>query len=61
MKGRTHMQIGRVEIYLLSDGLAWLDGGGTFGLVPRVMWEKLLPPDELNRVPLSAPKAKLFW
>jgi glyoxylase-like metal-dependent hydrolase (beta-lactamase superfamily II) len=53
MKGSTHMQIGHVEIYLVSDGLAWLDGGGAFGLVPRVMWKKLLPPDELNRVPLS--------
>ncbi len=47
------MQIGRVEVYLVSDGLAWFDGGGAFGLVPRVKWEKLLPPDELNRVPLS--------
>lgn len=47
------MRIGRVEVYLVSDGLARLDGGGAFGLVPRVMWEKLLPPDELNRVPLS--------
>jgi glyoxylase-like metal-dependent hydrolase (beta-lactamase superfamily II) len=37
----------------LSDGLIWLDGGGAFGLVPRVTWEKLLSPDELNRVPLG--------
>ena len=47
------MQIGHVEIDLISDGLAWLDGGGPFGLVPRTAWEKLLPPDEYNRVPLS--------
>jgi glyoxylase-like metal-dependent hydrolase (beta-lactamase superfamily II) len=47
------MNIGSAEIHLLSDGLMWLDGGGTFGLVPRVMWGKLLPPDEFNRVPLS--------
>lgn len=47
------LQLGRVEIMLVSDGLAWLDGGGAFGLVPRVRWEKLLPPDELNRVPLN--------
>jgi glyoxylase-like metal-dependent hydrolase (beta-lactamase superfamily II) len=46
------MQIGHAEIHVLSDGLAWLDGGGAFGLVPRVVWEKLLPPDEFNRVPL---------
>jgi len=45
--------IGRVEVSLVSDGLIWLDGGGAFGLVPRVRWEELLPPDELNRVPLT--------
>jgi glyoxylase-like metal-dependent hydrolase (beta-lactamase superfamily II) len=48
-----YFRIGHVEIYLLNDGLIWLDGGGAFGLVPRVMWETLLPPDKLNRVPLS--------
>jgi glyoxylase-like metal-dependent hydrolase (beta-lactamase superfamily II) len=47
------LRIGRVEITLVSDGLIWLDGGGTFGLVPRARWEKLIPPDSLNRVPLS--------
>jgi glyoxylase-like metal-dependent hydrolase (beta-lactamase superfamily II) len=47
------MQLGYIEIHLLSDGLMWLDGGGAFGLVPRVKWESILPPDELNRVPLD--------
>jgi glyoxylase-like metal-dependent hydrolase (beta-lactamase superfamily II) len=47
------MQIGNVEIHLISDGLARLDGGGAFGLVPRVVWERLLPPDEFNRIPLD--------
>ena len=47
------MNIGSAEIHLLSDGLIWLDGGGAFGLVPRAVWGKLLPPDEFNRVPLS--------
>jgi len=47
------MQIGNVQINLVSDGVGWFDGGGAFGLVPRVRWEKLLPPDELNRVPLG--------
>lgn len=40
-----------VSIELLSDGVSYWDGGGAFGLVPRVKWMKLLPPDELNRVP----------
>ena len=47
------MQIGRAKLHLVSDGLVWLDGGGTFGLAPRTMWEKLLSPDEFNRVPLG--------
>jgi glyoxylase-like metal-dependent hydrolase (beta-lactamase superfamily II) len=39
-----------LEYHILSDGVCWVDGGGAFGLVPRVVWEKLLPPDEQNRV-----------
>jgi glyoxylase-like metal-dependent hydrolase (beta-lactamase superfamily II) len=30
-----------------------LDGGAMFGNVPRAMWERWLPPDADNRVPLS--------
>lgn len=41
-----------LEYHLLSDGVSWTDGGGPFGLVPRMAWEKRLPPDEQNRVPL---------
>lgn len=44
------MKIGDVEIQLIEDGLARTDGGGMFGLVPKVMWEKKHPADELNRV-----------
>jgi len=44
------VRIGDVEIFLISDGFARVDGGGMFGLVPRVMWEKKHPADELNRV-----------
>jgi hypothetical protein len=32
-----------IEYYLLNDGLAWVDGGGAFGLAPRIVWGKLLP------------------
>lgn len=38
-------------VQLLTDGTSLWDGGGTFGLVPRPKWIKLLPPDDLNRVP----------
>ena len=30
-----------------------LDGGTMFGVVPRSMWQKLLPPDHDNRVPMQ--------
>jgi glyoxylase-like metal-dependent hydrolase (beta-lactamase superfamily II) len=39
-----------LEYCLVSDGVYWADGGGAFGLVPRQVWEKRLPPDIQNRV-----------
>jgi glyoxylase-like metal-dependent hydrolase (beta-lactamase superfamily II) len=39
-----------LEYHILNDGVCWVDGGGAFGLVPRFVWEKLLPPDEYNRI-----------
>ena len=47
------MKIGDFELIPLSDGTAWWDGGGSFGLVPKVRWEKLLSPDAQNRVPMT--------
>lgn len=42
-----------MEYYIVSDGIYWTDGGGAFGLVPRVVWEKRLAPDDYNRIPLA--------
>jgi glyoxylase-like metal-dependent hydrolase (beta-lactamase superfamily II) len=47
------MRIGNVEVYIVSDGSFRMDGGAVFGLVPKVLWEKIITPDELNRVPMS--------
>ncbi|MBC7261857.1 MAG: MBL fold metallo-hydrolase, partial [Chloroflexi bacterium] len=47
------MRVGNVECFIVSDGEFWIDGGGQFGLVPKVLWEKVLPSDELNRVPAA--------
>lgn len=44
------MKLGELEIFVLSDGLFRLDGGAMFGVVPRVLWEKMDPPDEKNRI-----------
>ena len=44
------MKIGDVDVYVVSDGTFRLDGGAMFGVVPKVLWEKLEPPDERNRI-----------
>ncbi len=45
-------QIGEATVYSLTDGLFRLDGGAMFGSVPKVLWEKVAPADELNRISL---------
>lgn len=47
------MKLGAFEIYPVSDGRFRLDGGAMFGVVPKALWEKCCPADELNRIPLS--------
>jgi methylmalonyl-CoA epimerase len=45
--------LGDLELISLSDGFIGLDGGAMFGTVPRTLWEKRLPPDDSNRIPLG--------
>jgi glyoxylase-like metal-dependent hydrolase (beta-lactamase superfamily II) len=47
------MKFGDMELLMLSDGTSWVDGGGPFGLVPKTKWEKLIPCDANNRVPMA--------
>jgi glyoxylase-like metal-dependent hydrolase (beta-lactamase superfamily II) len=47
------MKFGKFEIYPVSDGYFKLDGGAMFGVVPRVIWEKRMPPDEKNRIQMG--------
>jgi methylmalonyl-CoA epimerase len=49
----TRHTIGDLELISLADGFFRLDGGAMFGVVPRVLWEARLPPDDRNRVPLG--------
>ncbi|HKV10432.1 MAG TPA: MBL fold metallo-hydrolase [Thermoanaerobaculia bacterium] len=44
------MELGDLELTLVSDGEFRLDGGAMFGVVPRVLWEKASPPDDRNRI-----------
>jgi glyoxylase-like metal-dependent hydrolase (beta-lactamase superfamily II) len=47
------MKFGKFELYPVSDGDFWLDGGSMYGAVPKVIWSKLTPVDRKNRVKLA--------
>lgn len=42
-----------MELYPILTGYFRLDGGAMFGIVPKVLWEKTNPADELNRILLA--------
>jgi len=41
---------GDFELTALSDGFYISDGGAFFGVVPKVLWERKVKPDEKNRI-----------
>ena len=45
------IQVGSVRCHIVSDGLNIADGGGFFGLVPRVLWQRVIQGNDLNQVP----------
>jgi len=47
------VRIGEHDIHVVSDGNFRLDGGTMFGMVPKVLWERCVQPDELNRIPIG--------
>ena len=47
------MKIGPYEIFTVQTGYVSLDGGAMFGVVPKVLWNKTNPADELNRIQLA--------
>ena len=47
------MQLGDYRVEVIPDCEFKLDGGAMFGVVPRVLWERVCPADELNRVTLT--------
>jgi glyoxylase-like metal-dependent hydrolase (beta-lactamase superfamily II) len=46
-------QLGRWRIHALQAGGQQLDGGAMFGVVPKPLWEKRLPADGKNRIPMG--------
>jgi glyoxylase-like metal-dependent hydrolase (beta-lactamase superfamily II) len=51
-RGRT--TVGDFELTICTDGTYFLDGGAMFGVVPKPMWERKAPADDLNRILLGA-------
>lgn len=47
------MKIGKYEILSVKSGTFKLDGGAMFGVVPKVLWNKTNPADDLNRINLA--------
>ncbi len=45
--------IGNIEIELLNDGRIWVDTGGPFGTVPKVLWSKFYTTDSEGFVPMD--------
>jgi glyoxylase-like metal-dependent hydrolase (beta-lactamase superfamily II) len=45
------VKVGRIHCHIISDGLNVADGGGFFGVIPRVMWQRVITANEQNQVP----------
>ena len=49
----TTFRVGRLTCHALEAGTQRLDGGAMFGVVPKPLWERRIPADERNRIPLA--------
>ncbi|HRH42350.1 MAG TPA: MBL fold metallo-hydrolase [Pyrinomonadaceae bacterium] len=47
------MILGDYRVEIIPDTEFRLDGGAMFGVVPRVIWERVCPPDEFNRIRMN--------
>jgi len=45
--------VGDLEILRVNETPYWWDGGALFGVVPKTLWSRKIPVDELNRIPLA--------
>jgi glyoxylase-like metal-dependent hydrolase (beta-lactamase superfamily II) len=47
------LKLGDLEFHFFTAGYCSLDGGAMFGVIPKTMWEKKIPPDGRNRIQLA--------
>ena len=50
---RGRLAVGDFDITVCTDGTYLLDGGAMFGVVPKTLWSKRTPADDLNRILLG--------
>jgi glyoxylase-like metal-dependent hydrolase (beta-lactamase superfamily II) len=53
MTTHTTFQVGHFRCHALEGGRQRLDGGAMFGVVPKPLWERRIPADARNRIPLA--------
>ena len=46
-------RVGSIRIHGVEAGVQMLDGGAMFGIVPKPLWERRIPADMRNRIPLA--------
>lgn len=46
------LSIGEFNLNPLQGGITQMDGGAMFGVVPKALWTKKYPVNELNQIPL---------
>lgn len=46
-------KIGDYTLHTIETGRFGLDGGAMFGIVPKPLWERKIPADAKNRIPLN--------
>ena len=46
-------RIGRWTVHAIQAGGQKLDGGAMFGVVPKMLWQRRIAPDERNRIRLG--------
>jgi glyoxylase-like metal-dependent hydrolase (beta-lactamase superfamily II) len=49
----TTMKVGRLIVHGIEAGIQRLDGGAMFGVVPKPLWQRRIPPDDRNRIRMT--------
>lgn len=55
------MRTGKYSVKVFESDYFKLDGGAMFGIIPKPLWEKTNPADEVNRIAMSTRVILLEW